>query len=219
MSYNKESVRDNLICGILHLSTKVIYGTTKNGVIKKFTSHFPFEYKQTNQKSFYVKTKLSFQSVDVYAVIKLTDEILHNIPVCTVDRYLGNVGDIDAEQLYLTTLCTLKWANNKQFVLNTDNDLYSDRIDLTSILDIYSIDPHGCTDIDDAINVKKISESKYEIGVHISDVSSYIEESSLLDDELKLRGETVYLTDISSSKKQIQINMLPPKLTEICSLK
>lgn len=220
---SKNNLRDNLICGTLHISTKIIYGVTKNSLIKKFTSRFPFKLRNSDESSsecsFYVKTKLEYQPIDVYAVVKLTDEILHKKPVCTVERYLGNVGDPVAEQLYLTTLCTLRWANNKQFNIDEIKviDLNPDRHDMTEIPNIYSIDPSGCIDIDDAIHIKQINDSTYEIGIHISDVSSYIPENSILDNELKIRGESVYLTDIIT-KKQNQVNMLPPKLTEICSL-
>lgn len=222
----KTNSRDNLVCGILHISTKVSHGITKNGQIKKFTSHFPQNIKNFDLpiRTFYVKTKMDYQSTDVYVVIKVSDEILHKLPICTIDRYLGNIGDPNAEQLYLTTLCTLRWGNNKLFNINQINefkDLRHERIDLTNLCNIYSIDPKGCIDIDDAIHVKTIEindkETIYEIGIHISDVSSYVPENSDLDNELKIRGESVYLTNIST-KKQIQINMLPPKLTEICSL-
>lgn len=55
-----------------------------------------------------------------------------------------------------------------------------------------------------------------QIGIHIADVSSYIPADSLLDKELKKRCESVYLpTDVN---KQTQVNMLPPKLVEKCSL-
>jgi len=38
----------------------------------------------------------------------------------------------------------------------------------------YSIDPEGCTDIDDALHCKKIGEGLYEVGVHIADVSHFV---------------------------------------------
>lgn len=38
----------------------------------------------------------------------------------------------------------------------------------------YSIDPEGCTDIDDALHCKEIGDGIYEVGVHIADVSHFV---------------------------------------------
>lgn len=78
-------------------------------------------------------------------------------------------------------------------------------------LDICSIDPIGCTDIDDALHCIKYSDY-IEVGVHIADVSFYVSENSILDLEAKSRCTTVYLP-------QRRIDMLPPFLSSnLCSL-
>jgi exosome complex exonuclease DIS3/RRP44 len=85
------------------------------------------------------------------------------------------------------------------------------RVDLRDTC-IFSIDPPGCTDIDDALHVKKLPNGNYEVGVHIADVSHYVKEGTHMDKEARQRGNTVYLVEK-------RIDMLPELLgTNLCSL-
>lgn len=203
-----------LICGVLHLSSKVTYGIGKNGsVIKKFTPFETFKHEDSKYKTFYVKTKKIFNARDIYCIIKFTGiQKEGEIATGTVEDYIGEIGNKEAEIKYLKMICTASWSNNKIFQMDQYTlDIYSDcRSDING-LEIYTIDPSGCTDIDDAIHVKRISCDCYEVGIHIADVSSYIPINSLLDKQLAHRCETVYLNNC-------QINMMPTKLVEECSL-
>lgn len=77
---------------------------------------------------------------------------------------------------------------------------------------IFSVDPPGCVDVDDALSVKKLESGGYEIGVHIADVSFFVREKSALDAEGRARGTTVYLPNE-------RIDMLPEILSaNLCSL-
>lgn len=88
---------------------------------------------------------------------------------------------------------------------------FARREDLTSEC-LYTIDPADAKDHDDAVSVERI-EKGYRLGVHIADVSHYVEEGSLLDQEAKLRGNSVYLPGTV-------VPMLPEILSnEVCSLK
>lgn len=76
-----------------------------------------------------------------------------------------------------------------------------------------TIDPVDARDFDDAISVKTLKGGYYEIGVHIADVSHYIEEGSALDKEAYRRATSVYLPDRV-------LPMLPERLSnELCSLR
>jgi len=77
----------------------------------------------------------------------------------------------------------------------------------------FTIDPVDAKDFDDAISIKKIKGSQYEIGVHIADVSHYVLPDTLLDKEAYNRATSVYLPD--------RVNpMLPEKISnELCSLR
>ena len=72
---------------------------------------------------------------------------------------------------------------------------------------VFSIDPPGCTDVDDAIHVREMPGGGIEVGVHIADVAYFVSEGGALDKEARSRGTTAYLVDY-------RIDMLPGVLSE-----
>lgn len=86
------------------------------------------------------------------------------------------------------------------------------RRDMRDIFTI-TIDPADAKDFDDAISYRSLKNDVYEIGVHIADVSHYVETDSPLDKEAYLRATSVYLPD--------RVNpMLPERISnELCSLR
>jgi len=86
-----------------------------------------------------------------------------------------------------------------------------DRVDLSKEC-IYTIDPADAKDHDDAVSVERTARG-YRLGVHIADVSHYVEPGSALDKEAFERGNSVYLPGMV-------IPMLPEVLSnDVCSLK
>ena len=80
-------------------------------------------------------------------------------------------------------------------------------------LDICSVDPPGCTDIDDALHCRELPNGNLEVGVHIADVSHFIRPGTAIDKEAANRSTTVYLTDR-------RIDMVPELLSSnLCSLR
>lgn len=69
-----------------------------------------------------------------------------------------------------------------------------DRTDLTD-LEVLTIDPVDAKDLDDAVSVNVTGSGNYRVGVHITDVSHYIEEGSVLDREAHQRGTSTYLAN------------------------
>ena len=77
----------------------------------------------------------------------------------------------------------------------------------------FTIDPKTAKDFDDAISFKNLGEGKIEIGIHIADVSHYVQPNTKLDAESYDRATSVYLVDRV-------VPMLPEVLSnELCSLR
>ncbi|MDD4608680.1 MAG: ribonuclease R [Bacteroidaceae bacterium] len=87
-----------------------------------------------------------------------------------------------------------------------------DREDFRKIT-TFTIDPKDAKDFDDALSIRRLDEDTWEIGVHIADVTHYVKEGDIIDQEAAKRATSVYLVDRT-------IPMLPERLcNQICSLR
>ncbi|XP_054008026.1 DIS3-like exonuclease 2 isoform X1 [Hylaeus anthracinus] len=133
-------------------------------------------------------------------------------------KIVGTAGDISTESnaillehnLDVTPYSqeVIKGLPDSDYVL-TENDI-KDREDWRHEC-VFTIDPDTAVDLDDAVSCKLLDNGNYEIGVHISDVTHYLEFLSLLDILVAKRATTVYMTDNV-------YHMLPKQLCQVCSL-
>ncbi|CAF2585119.1 unnamed protein product [Rotaria sp. Silwood2] len=135
-------------------------------------------------------------------------------------KTLGKLGDKETENEVILAEHDILHHEFPEAVLDclpklpwiiTEEDL-ANRIDLRDFC-IVSIDPPGCTDIDDALHCRLLENGNFECGVHIADVTHFVRPNTALDLEARERGTTVYLTDR-------RIDMLPVLLSgNLCSLR
>lgn len=93
----------------------------------------------------------------------------------------------------------------------TEED-YKKRRDFRSV-PTFTIDPEDAKDFDDALSLKSLEGKRWEVGIHIADVTHYVHPDTLIDDEGAQRGTSVYLVDRV-------VAMLPERLSNfICSLR
>ncbi|PVU94330.1 hypothetical protein BB561_002635 [Smittium simulii] len=147
-------------------------------------------------------------------------------------RSIGKIGDLETElsALLVENKISLSQSDlyfSEQVLNEMPNKAKNDRWKPSynqkgrrNITDkvIFSIDPVGSKDIDDAISFEKITNSKtgtteYELGVHIADVTEFVKPGSATDLEARKRGTTIYMADR-------RFNMVPEILSEdLCSLR
>nr|WP_297306551.1 ribonuclease R [uncultured Flavobacterium sp.] len=86
------------------------------------------------------------------------------------------------------------------------------RRDMRDVL-TFTIDPRDAKDFDDALSFQQLENGNFEIGIHIADVSHYVQEGTVLDEEAYQRATSVYLVDRV-------VPMLPEVLSNFaCSLR
>lgn len=135
-------------------------------------------------------------------------------------RSLGGAGEKETEEEVLLLEHDVPHQAFSQAVLSflpkmpwsiTPEDV-AKRDDLRQ-LTVCSVDPPGCTDIDDALHCRNLDNGNLEVGVHIADVSHFIRPGNALDQEAANRGTTVYLCGK-------RIDMVPELLSSnLCSLR
>ncbi|XP_076984389.1 DIS3-like exonuclease 1 isoform X2 [Tamandua tetradactyla] len=139
-------------------------------------------------------------------------------------RVLGRIGDLEGE---ITTILVensisvvpFSEAQMSEMPVSTPEDPWKvspeearERQDLRQSHLVFSIDPKGCEDVDDALSVRTLSNGNLELGVHIADVTHFVAPNSYIDVEARTRATTYYLADR-------RYDMLPPVLSaDLCSL-
>lgn len=156
-------------------------------------------------------------------------------PMCRITDHIGEAGDLRAESLRILKMNDV-WTDEYEAEGQKISEKVTDSLKVfTKDLDpktqewvipeeeiklrldlrkkrIFTIDPLTAKDLDDALSIDKITDSIYEIGVHIADVSYFVQQGTELDREAQLRCTSVYFV-------HKVYPMLPRLLCErLCSL-
>ena len=154
------------------------------------------------------------------AVVRITEWPEHATnPTGEVTEVLGPAGDNDTEMHAILAeygLPTHYPENVEQAARRIPRAITADDIaeredfrDVTT----FTIDPKDAKDFDDALSIRTLDEGRWEIGVHIADVTYYVKPGSVIDKEAYERATSVYLVDRT-------IPMLPECLSnDLCSLR
>eukprot|EP00166_Cyanidium_caldarium_P005269 ctg_627.g307 len=125
-------------------------------------------------------------------------------PRCRLVCQLGSVGDLAYAELA---------RDDERWRQDIERQVQRGRRDLRQTHRVFSIDPPGARDVDDALSISyDAPRQEYRVAVHIADVSYFVRAGSALDREAAQRGNSFYLV-------RDAIPMLPPALSEQrCSL-
>ena len=140
-------------------------------------------------------------------------------PFGKITQVLGKPGDHNTEIHSILLEYGLPYEFEKEveedaskLSLEITKEEISKRRDMRKDL-TFTIDPKDAKDFDDALSFTKLENGNFEIGIHIADVSHYVQPNTVLDDEAYSRATSVYLVDRV-------VPMLPEMLSNgACSLR
>ncbi len=140
-------------------------------------------------------------------------------PQAKIEEVLGEAGEADTEMHTILAEYGLPYkfdphieAEANKIDIHLDKAEIARRMDYRNVL-TFTIDPTDAKDFDDALSFKPLEEGLFEVGIHIADVSHYVQPGTLLDDEAYQRATSVYLVDRV-------VPMLPEQLSnKVCSLR
>lgn len=142
-----------------------------------------------------------------------------NNPIGKVVDVLGKSGDNTTEMHAILAEYNLPYKYPENVEAEADKipdtitqEEINKREDFRHVTTI-TIDPKDAKDFDDALSLRQISDTSWEVGVHIADVTHYVQPGDIIDAEAESRATSIYLVDRT-------IPMLPERLSnELCSLR
>ena len=148
----------------------------------------------------------------------------HLDPIAEVTEVLGKAGDHETEMQAIIRGGGFS-ENFPEPVAEAAQELYNNREEIFKAaatdpkrrdfreVTTFTIDPKDAKDFDDALSFQKLPNGNYEVGIHIADVSHYVKDDEIIDEEARERGTSIYLVDRV-------IPMLPEVLSnDLCSLR
>ncbi|GAB1416641.1 ribonuclease R [Paludibacter sp.] len=172
------------------------------------------------QDVFIPKNKLNGAKNGQKVIVKLSKwEPNLKSPVGEVVDILGEKGNNDTEMHAILAEFGLPYKypekveqEANKIIAGITKEEIAKRVDMRDVI-TFTIDPKDAKDFDDALSIRKLDNNLWEVGVHIADVTHYIQPNSIIEKEAKERATSVYLVDRT-------IPMLPEHISNgICSLR
>lgn len=190
------------------------------GVLEPFDTLYAVHPKHINIPFLLTKEHLNGAKLGDCVLVKIHEwKRKSNFPQASVTEILGTPGTHETEIHAIMASHGLPWNFEKdtqneasKLAATPSAEEIAKRRDFRETL-TFTIDPKHAKDFDDAISVQKLQDDLFEIGIHIADVSHYVQPGSAIDKEAYKRATSIYLVDRV-------VPMLPEKLSnEICSLR
>ncbi len=202
---------------IIEKKEQTFIGTLK---VDKYFGYLLTDSKYLAADIFIPKSKLKGGKTGDKAVVRITEwrDDSKN-PAGEVLDILGTAGENNAEIHAILAEFGLPYkypvavekAADKIDAGITD-EVVASRLDMRDVL-TFTIDPADAKDFDDALSFRQLPGGTYEVGVHIADVTHYVQPDTIIDREAQKRATSVYLVDRV-------VPMLPEHLCNgICSLR
>ncbi|MEM6967029.1 MAG: ribonuclease R [Bacteroidota bacterium] len=155
------------------------------------------------------------------AVVKIVDwgRKKQHFPIGVVTSVLGQEGgsDMEMKSILINKGFELEFSEavnqeSEKLSINISEDEIDRRRDMRAV-PTFTIDPDTAKDFDDALSYQTLEDGSIEIGIHIADVTHFVQPNTALDKEALKRSTSVYLVDRV-------LPMLPEKISnELCSLR
>ena len=189
------------------------YNREQIKLVGKVINEGKYQYVKIPKKDYKVYIDYSKNHTNEIVVVKIKDW-LYEDPYGEVVKSLGDENENETQihaileefsLPYIFPKEVLKEAEKIKIEYNKkERENYKEELTFT-------IDPVDAKDFDDAISFKK-TKNEIEVGIHIADVSHFVEKDSVIDKEAIKRATSVYLSDRV-------VPMLPEKLSnDVCSL-
>lgn len=198
--------KKNNFVGILELSKNF-------GFVIPDSDNMPYDI-------FIPKSKVKDTANGMKVIAKVTEWPEHsNNPFGEIVEVLGKPGDNDVEMQSILAEYNFPLSFPKNVEKEAEDiDIRISQAEIKKRKDFrntwtITIDPFDAKDFDDALSLKKLKDGLWEVGIHIADVSHYVQPKSSIDKEAYNRATSIYLVDRV-------IPMLPEVLSNnVCSLR
>lgn len=210
-------VREGEVIEIIERANDTFVGTLK---VERNYAFLLTETRTLANDIFIPKERLKNGEDGDKAVVKIVEwPETHKNPIGQVIDILGKTGENDAEMHAILAEYGLPYRYPE--AVERAANLIPEEIPAQEIerredfrgVPTFTIDPRDAKDFDDALSIRLLKEGLWEIGVHIADVTYYVNEGGIIDKEALKRATSVYLVDRT-------IPMLPERLcNQLCSLR